>query len=166
MYKRQDIIGSESNDSEIELILTTTKALQAIGMKNFKVKLNDRRLLRAVLMQMGFAENELDSVCTVSYTHLAVGKDMVYMFSASYILYYYQDILGVSAIAMGMILMAARVFDAFNDPVMGVIVAKTRTRDVYKRQSYDSVFRTGGTCIDISDSFEYTSYYGSVVSFT
>ena len=63
-----------------------------------------------------------------SYGLGAVGKDMVYMFSASYILYYYQDILGVSAIAMGMILMAARVFDAFNDPVMGVIVAKTRTR--------------------------------------
>lgn len=63
-----------------------------------------------------------------SYGLGAVGKDMVYMFSASYILYYYQDILGVSAIAMGIILMAARVFDAFNDPVMGVIVAKTRTR--------------------------------------
>ena len=63
-----------------------------------------------------------------SYGLGAVGKDMVYMFSASYILYYYQDILGVSAIAMGMILMAARVFDAFNDPVMGVIVAMTRTR--------------------------------------
>ena len=42
-----------------------------------------------------------------SYGLGAVGKDMVYMFSASYILYYYQDILGVSAIAMGMILMAA-----------------------------------------------------------
>ena len=26
----------------------------------------------------------------------AVGKDMVYMLSASYILYYYQDVLGVS----------------------------------------------------------------------
>ena len=58
----------------------------------------------------------------------AVGKDMVYMFSASYILYYYQDILGVSAIAMGIILMAARVFDAFNDPIMGVLVAKTKTK--------------------------------------
>ena len=58
----------------------------------------------------------------------AVGKDMVYMLSASYILYYYQDILGVNALAMGIILMAARVFDAFNDPIMGVIVAKTRTR--------------------------------------
>lgn len=63
-----------------------------------------------------------------SYGLGAVGKDMVYMLSASYILYYYQDLLGVSAIAMGIILMAARVFDAFNDPIMGVIVAKTRTR--------------------------------------
>ncbi len=50
------------------------------------------------------------------------------MLSASYILYYYQDILGVSAFAMGVILLAARVFDAFNDPIMGVVVAKTRTR--------------------------------------
>lgn len=64
----------------------------------------------------------------ISYGLGAVGKDMVYMLSASYILYYYQDILGVSAIAMGVILMAARVFDAFNDPIMGVIVAKTKTK--------------------------------------
>ena len=63
-----------------------------------------------------------------SYGLGAVGKDMVYMLSASYVLYYYQDILGVSAIAMGIILMAARIFDAFNDPIMGVIVAKTKTK--------------------------------------
>lgn len=63
-----------------------------------------------------------------SYGLGAVGKDMVYMLSASYILYYYQDILGVKALAMGVILMAARVFDAFNDPIMGILVAKTRTR--------------------------------------
>ena len=64
----------------------------------------------------------------ISYALGAVGKDMVYMLSASYVLYYFQDLLGVNAIAMGIILMAARVFDAFNDPIMGVIVAKTRTR--------------------------------------
>ncbi len=58
----------------------------------------------------------------------AVGKDMVYMLSASYVLYYFQDIMGVSAIAMGVILLVARVFDAFNDPIMGVIVAKTKTK--------------------------------------
>ena len=64
----------------------------------------------------------------VAYGLGAVGKDMVYMLSASYVLYYYQDILGVSAIAMGIILMIARVFDAFNDPLMGVVVAKTKTK--------------------------------------
>jgi len=58
----------------------------------------------------------------------AIGKDMVYMLSASYVLYYFQDILGVSAVAMGVILLVARIFDAFNDPIMGVIVAKTHTR--------------------------------------
>ena len=64
----------------------------------------------------------------VAYGLGAVGKDMVYMLSASYVLYYFQDVMGVNAIAMGVILMVARVFDAFNDPFMGVIVAKTKTR--------------------------------------
>ncbi len=64
----------------------------------------------------------------ISYGLGAVGKDMVYMLSASYILYYYQDILGVKAVIMGAILMAARVFDAFNDPLMGILVAKTKTK--------------------------------------
>ena len=55
----------------------------------------------------------------VSYALGAVGKDMVYMLSASYVLYYFQDLLGVKAWIMGVILLAARVFDAFNDPIMG-----------------------------------------------
>ncbi len=63
-----------------------------------------------------------------SYGLGAVGKDMVYMLSASYVLYYFQDVLGVNAVAMGIILLAARIFDAFNDPIMGVVVAKTNTR--------------------------------------
>ena len=70
----------------------------------------------------------LSGKAKASYGLGAVGKDMVYMLSASYVLYYFQDILGVSAAAMGVILMVARVFDAFNDPIMGAIVAKTKTR--------------------------------------
>ena len=58
----------------------------------------------------------------------AVGKDMVYALSASYVMYYYQDVLGLSASFVGVVLMVARFFDAFNDPFMGVLVAKTRTR--------------------------------------
>ena len=71
---------------------------------------------------------KLSGAAKVSYGLGAVGKDMVYMLSASYVLYYFQDILGVSAAAMGVILMVARVFDAFNDPIMGAVVAKTKTK--------------------------------------
>lgn len=60
-----DIIGTESRTAELELILTTAKALQAVGMDNFTVKINDRRLLRQLLLNMGFEEESLDSVCIV-----------------------------------------------------------------------------------------------------
>ncbi len=58
----------------------------------------------------------------------AVGKDMVYALSATYVMAYYQDILGLPAMFVGTILMIARIFDALNDPFMGILVAKTRTR--------------------------------------
>ncbi len=58
----------------------------------------------------------------------AVGKDMVYALSASYAMYFYQDVLGLSATFVGLVLMIARIFDAVNDPFMGILVAKTRTR--------------------------------------
>lgn len=72
-----DIIGSESTDSEIELILTTTKALNAIGMNHYKVKVNDRRLLRAVLSSFGFGAEELDSVCITFDKMDKIGLDGV-----------------------------------------------------------------------------------------
>ena len=58
----------------------------------------------------------------------AVGKDMVYALSSGYVMYYYQDILGLSATFVGLILMIARVFDALNDPFMGILVARTNTK--------------------------------------
>ncbi len=80
---------------------------------------------------------KLSFLSKLSYGLGAVGKDMVYMLSASYVLYYFQDVLGgrfdeksraAITVAMGVILLVARIFDAFNDPIMGVIVAKTRTK--------------------------------------
>ena len=58
----------------------------------------------------------------------AVGKDMVYALSASFVMFYYQDTLHLSATFVGLILMIARIFDALNDPFMGILVAKTKTR--------------------------------------
>ena len=55
-----DVIGNDSRDAEIELILTTTKALNRVGLKNYTVKINDRRILKSIFSYTGFddADNE------------------------------------------------------------------------------------------------------------
>ena len=58
-----DILGSESVNCEIEIIHVTAKALLNLGLRNFKVRINDRRLLNDMLTGMGFKENELSTVC-------------------------------------------------------------------------------------------------------
>jgi len=58
----------------------------------------------------------------------ALGKDIVYMLISSYLLYYYNTVLGMDSVFIGTVMMAARIFDALNDPIMGIIVAKTKTK--------------------------------------
>ncbi len=72
-----DIIGSESPNCEIELIYTTAKALLAINIGSFKIRVNDRRVLKAVLKSVGFDNDELDSVCIVFDKLDKIGSDGV-----------------------------------------------------------------------------------------
>lgn len=58
-----DIIGSDSRNSEIELITVTAKALLNIGLSDFSVRINDRGILNDLLIVLDFKESELPSVC-------------------------------------------------------------------------------------------------------
>lgn len=58
-----DILGSDSPNCEVELICVTAEALQALSLKNFKIKINDRRILKSMLLKCGFEASQLDSVC-------------------------------------------------------------------------------------------------------
>lgn len=58
-----DILGDETPNAEVELIDVTARALLDIGFTDFTVQINDRRLLRDMLQSMGFAADQLDSVC-------------------------------------------------------------------------------------------------------
>lgn len=60
-----DIIGNESRDAEIELILTTTKALNRVGINNYKVKINDRRILRSIFAYAGFDEKDNEKLAII-----------------------------------------------------------------------------------------------------
>lgn len=57
-----------------------------------------------------------------------MGGNFVYMLTSSFTVMYYQTYLGLNAAFVGAVLMAARIFDAVNDPLTGIIVAKVNTR--------------------------------------
>ncbi len=57
-----DILGEASNLAEIELILATTTTLGKLGFSDFKIRLNDRQILKAMAKRAGFEEEQYDEV--------------------------------------------------------------------------------------------------------
>ncbi|MGN1331369.1 MAG: histidine--tRNA ligase [Lachnospiraceae bacterium] len=57
-----DILGEPSNLAEIELILATTTTLGKLGFKGFEIRINERRILKAMAAYSGFAEESYDLV--------------------------------------------------------------------------------------------------------
>ena len=58
-----DILGDATNQAEIELILATTTALSKICPDNkFEVRVNDRKILRAMAVYSGFPEDDIEKV--------------------------------------------------------------------------------------------------------
>lgn len=57
-----DILGEPSNLAEIELITATTTTIGRLGFKNFEIRINERRILKAMAAYSGFAEDDYDSV--------------------------------------------------------------------------------------------------------
>ena len=57
-----DILGEPGNLAEIELILATTTLLGKLDFKNFTIRINDRRILKAMAAYSGFAPESYDTV--------------------------------------------------------------------------------------------------------
>lgn len=57
-----DILGEPSNLAEIELITATTTTIGRLGFKNFEIRINERRILKAMVAYSGFSEEDYDSV--------------------------------------------------------------------------------------------------------
>lgn len=57
-----DILGEPTILAEIELILATTTLLGKLDFKNFTIRINDRRILKAMAAYSGFAETDYDNV--------------------------------------------------------------------------------------------------------
>lgn len=57
-----DILGEPTSLAEIELITATTTLLGKIGFEKFTIRLNNRKMLKAMAAYSGFEEKDYDSV--------------------------------------------------------------------------------------------------------
>ncbi len=72
-----DILGEPSNLAEIELILATTTTLGRLGFKNFQIRINDRRILKAMAAYSGFPQEAYDNVFIILDKMDKIGLDGV-----------------------------------------------------------------------------------------
>lgn len=71
-------------------------------------------------------ERQLTGFQKFSFGFGAVGKDAIFNIVSIYFMFYSTDILGLSPAFIGVLLFVARIWDALNDPVMGIIVDNTK----------------------------------------
>lgn len=57
-----------------------------------------------------------------------LASQFVWTFVGSYLTIFYTDIVGLAPLAVSVIMLGARIWDAFNDPMMGAIAERTRSK--------------------------------------
>ncbi len=72
-----DILGDPTNLAEIELISATTTTLGKLGFKGFEIRINERRILKAMAAYSGFAPERFDEVFIILDKMDKIGVDGV-----------------------------------------------------------------------------------------
>lgn len=72
-----DILGEPTNLAEIELILATTTTLGNLGFRGFQIRINDRKILKAMAAYSGFPEESYDQVFIILDKMDKIGMDGV-----------------------------------------------------------------------------------------
>ncbi len=63
-----------------------------------------------------------------SFASSAFGRSMIYTLMSTYLLIFYTDAAGLQPTHASWIIFGARIFDAANDPIMGMIADRTKTK--------------------------------------
>ncbi len=72
-----DIIGDGTVLAEIDLLMATTDALGRIGFSDFVIRINERRILKAMADYSGFPDEQFDTLCIILDKMDKIGKDGV-----------------------------------------------------------------------------------------
>ena len=93
---------------------------------NFKTKVGN--FLNKMLGTDPTKKDDVQSKEVLAYSVAGLGQNIICQLVTTYFMLYMTDVAGVHASMLAWMFLAARLFDAFNDPVMGSIVEMTRTR--------------------------------------
>lgn len=77
---------------------------------------------------MSNAKEKTSPKLVLSYSLGEIGCQMSWYMINSYLMLFYTDVVGLTAGAISMIMLIARVWDAINDPMMGTIADRTHTK--------------------------------------
>lgn len=141
-----DILGEPGNLAEIELILATTTTMGKIGFKNFKIKINDRRILKAMAAYSGFPEEEYDSVFIILDKMDKIGLDGVTeeLIKAGYAQEsadkYVELFKGIEEVDDGLAYVAGKIQDNLEDGVKESLGEIINSVNSTKEYSFEVVF--------------------------
>ena len=73
-------------------------------------------------------DSKMNMPSAIAYVIGSGGASASFSMINTYLMLFYTDVVGLTATAISLIMMIARVWDAVNDPMMGVIADRTQTR--------------------------------------
>ena len=71
---------------------------------------------------------KLNKTSTIAYAIGSSGANASFYMINNYLMLFYTDVVGLAATAISLIMLIARIWDAINDPMMGMIEDRTKTR--------------------------------------
>lgn len=141
-----DILGEPTNLAEIELILAETTVLGRLGFRNFQVRINERRILKAMARYSGFPDKQFDDVCIILDKMDKIGLDGVKAelsetgFSAEYAERYISLFEGMDAADDKLSYLEQKLAGVIEEDVIPNLREIIETVDATKTAEFDLVF--------------------------
>ncbi len=141
-----DILGEPTNLAEIDLILATTTTLGKIGFKNFEIRINERRILKAMAKYSGFNEEDYDTVFIILDKMDKIGLDGVKEelvkagFDQSAVMKYTELFEGLESVENGLDYLAGKIGDALDEDVKENLLEIINVVEASKEAQFKMVF--------------------------
>ncbi|MEG1536039.1 MAG: MFS transporter [Clostridia bacterium] len=104
------------------------KTTQSTTVAKKKFSLNDSPLMNKLCGTESSKDGEMKPKEVLSYSVAGFGQNLICQLVTSFLLFFLTDAIHLSAIWLAWMFLGARLFDAFNDPIMGTIVDRTRSK--------------------------------------